>query len=89
MSSHTPSKWGCDIKHSLYNLNKTRTILDLFCWAFEARINWGKFTTIWANKNKKDWEWGQEVGLKWIPKGKRVRYLASPWKPILTNSWFP
>jgi hypothetical protein len=36
----------------------------------------GKSATIWANKEKKEWEWGQEVGLRWIPEGQGVRYLG-------------
>jgi hypothetical protein len=27
---------------------------------------------IWASKEKKEWEWGQEVGLRWIFKEQRV-----------------
>ncbi len=31
---------------------------------------------IWASRRSKNWEWGQEVGLQWVPKGKGVRYLG-------------
>jgi hypothetical protein len=31
---------------------------------------------IWANKGKKEWEWGQKVGLRGIPEGEGVRYLG-------------
>jgi hypothetical protein len=31
---------------------------------------------IWASKEKKEWEWGQEIGPKWIPEGQGVQYLG-------------
>ncbi len=57
------------LKGSTSNLNKAWAVLKLFYIASGAKVNWGKTTAIWANKEKKDWEWGQEVGLKWIPEG--------------------
>jgi hypothetical protein len=36
----------------------------------------GKSATIWASKKKREWEWGQEVGLRWILEGEGVRYLG-------------
>jgi hypothetical protein len=64
------------LKGTQNNLNKARTVLDLFCFTSEVKINWGKFVAIWANKEKRDWEWGHEVGLKWIPGNKGVYYLG-------------
>jgi hypothetical protein len=64
------------LKGSMSNLNKARAVLELFCLAAGAKINWGKSAAIWANKEKKEWEWGQEVGLKCIPDGQGVRYLG-------------
>ncbi len=63
-------------KGSPNNLNKARVVFELFCLASGVKLNWGKSTTIWANKEKKEWELGQEVGLRWIPEGQRVRYLG-------------
>ncbi len=83
------------LKGSSSNLNKARAVLELFCLASGAKINWGKSATIWASKEKKEWEWGQEVGLRWIPEGQGVRYLGIqiafgyPSKPILINSCTP
>ncbi len=76
------------LKGSPSNLTKARVILELFCLAFGAKINWGKSAAIWVNKEKKEWEWGQKVGLKWIPEGQGVRYLSiqiSFWLPIKAN----
>jgi hypothetical protein len=56
-------------------MERTQKVLDIFCKASGAKINWHKTAAIWHKKNK-EWEWGQEVGLQWIPKGKRVRYLG-------------
>ncbi len=58
------------------NLDNARTVLNFFYPASRAKINWGKFAAIWAIKEKKKWEWGQEVGLKWIPNSERVRNLG-------------
>jgi hypothetical protein len=59
-------------KGSPNNLSKVRAVLELFCFTYGAKVNWGKSVAIWANKEKNEWEWGQEVGLKWIPKGQGV-----------------
>ncbi len=64
------------LKGSLSNLSKAWVVLKLFYLAYGAKVNWGKSTTIWANKEKKEWEWGQEVGLRWILEGQGVRYLG-------------
>jgi hypothetical protein len=64
------------LKGSPNNLSKVRVILKLFYLAFGAKVNWGKSMAIWANKEKKEWVWGQEVRLRWIPEGQGVRYLG-------------
>jgi hypothetical protein len=58
------------------NMNRMRPILDLFWLASGAKINWGKFVTIWASKEKQAWEWGQEVGLKWVHESEGVHNLG-------------
>jgi hypothetical protein len=58
------------------NMERAQKVLDVFCKASGAKINWNKTCAIWASKRDKDWEWGREVGLQWIPKGKGVRYLG-------------
>ncbi len=58
------------------NMERTQKVLDNFCKALGAKVNWNKSCAIWASKRDKDWEWGREVGLQWIPKGKGVRYLG-------------
>jgi hypothetical protein len=56
------------LKGTQSNMDRMRTILDFFCLTSEVKINWGKSATIWASKEKRNWEWGQEIGLKWVPK---------------------
>ncbi len=58
------------------NMERTQRVLDIFCKAFGAKVNWNKIAAIWASKREKDWEWGQEVGLQWVPEGKGVKYLG-------------
>ncbi len=57
------------LKGSPNNSSKAWAVLELFGLASGAKINWGKSVAIWANKEKKEWEWGQEVKLRWILKG--------------------
>jgi len=58
------------------NMERAQKVMDIFCKASGTKVNWNKFYAIWTNKRDRDWEWGREVGLQWIPKGKGVRYLG-------------
>jgi hypothetical protein len=40
------------------NMERTQRVLDIFCKAFGAKVNWNKTAAIWASKREKDWEWG-------------------------------
>ncbi len=51
-------------------------VLQTFCSTSGAKVNWKKSAAIWASKKEKQWSWGEEVGLKWIPEGKGTRYLG-------------
>jgi hypothetical protein len=64
------------LKGTKSNMDKMRSILDLFCLTFGAKINWGKFVAIWANKKKLAWEWAQKERLKWVLENEGVRYLG-------------
>jgi hypothetical protein len=64
------------LKGTQSNLDNAPSVLDLFCLALRAKINWGKYVAIWASQGKREWELGQEVGLKWIPENENVRYLG-------------
>jgi hypothetical protein len=58
------------------NLDRAREVLRTFCSASGAKINWKKTAAIWANQREKQWTWGEDEGLIWIPKGKGTRYLG-------------
>ncbi len=64
------------LKGTKSNMDRMQLVLNIFYFASEAKINWGKFAAIWASKNKRVWEWGQEVGLKWVLESKGVCYLG-------------
>jgi len=64
------------LKGDQANLDKAQGILETFCRASGAKVNWNKSVTIWASRRERTWTWGQEVGLKWIPEGEGVRYLG-------------
>ncbi len=64
------------LKGTQSNLDKAWIVLDFFWLALGVKINWGKFVAIWASKEKKDWEWEQEVGLKWVLEKEGVCYLG-------------
>jgi hypothetical protein len=44
-------------------MDRAQGVLNLFCKASGAKVNWNKTVAIWANRRRKNWEWGQEVGL--------------------------
>jgi len=64
------------LQGSQANMERTQKVLDIFCKASGAKVNWNKSAAVWASKRPRTWEWGQEVGLQWVPEGKGVRYLG-------------
>jgi len=64
------------LKGDQANLDRAQGVLETFCIASGAKVNWNKFVAIWVSRRERTWTWGQEVGLKWIPEGEGVRYLG-------------
>jgi len=64
------------LKGSPANMGRAQEVLKIFYHASGAKINWHKSAAIWASKRERSWEWGEDVGLKWIPAGKGTRYLG-------------
>jgi hypothetical protein len=64
------------LQGSRSNMDRAQGVLNLFCKASGAKVNWNKTAAIWASKRSKNWECGQEVGLQWVPESKGVRYLG-------------
>jgi len=40
------------------NLDRAQNVLNIFCRASGAKINWHKSAAIWASKKERDWQWG-------------------------------
>ncbi len=38
------------------NMERTQRVLNIFCKAFGAKVNWNKTVAIWASKREKDWD---------------------------------
>jgi hypothetical protein len=57
-------------------MERSQKVLNIFCKASGAKVNWNKSAAIWASKRTRTWEWGQEVGLQWVQEGKGVGYLG-------------
>jgi len=52
-------------------MDKFKCALDNFCFAFGAKIKWGKFDAIWSTKVAKGLGMGLNVRLIWIMQGGR------------------
>jgi hypothetical protein len=64
------------LKGTKDNMDKVKKVLDTFYLASGAHINWCKSCAIWAAKMGKDWNWGQDIKLKWVVEGEGTRYLG-------------
>jgi hypothetical protein len=64
------------LKGTPANLNKAQKVLETFSAASGAKVNWHKSAAIWASKKERAWNWGSEVGLKWMVEGEGIRYLG-------------
>jgi len=64
------------LKGTPNNMDKAQRVLELFCQASGAKVNWLKTAAIWASKIERTWTWGEDVGLCWLPKGMGTHYLG-------------
>ena len=60
------------------NLDRTLRVLEIYCEASGAKINWAKSKAIWASDNTRNFEWGTNLGLQWLPAGSSTRHLGFP-----------
>jgi hypothetical protein len=44
------------LQGSRSNMERTQRVLDLFCKASRAKINWNKSAAIWASRKRKEWD---------------------------------
>lgn len=56
------------IKGTKENMERTFKVLDLFCEGSGARMNLTKSTAIWCSSNARNWSFGEDRGLKWLPR---------------------
>ena len=66
------------LKGTRDNLDKIYKVLQLFCDASRARINWDRSFPVWASVNPRQWSWGEDLGLRWLNLGETARYLGFP-----------
>jgi hypothetical protein len=64
------------LEGSLENLNHTKVALETYALASGAQINWNKSQAIWIVPSPRPFEWGREVGLRWMIPGETTRYLG-------------
>lgn len=60
------------------NLNTTMGILNKFCTASGAKLNWNKTTSIWASPQERTWRWLEDPGITWILAGHATCLLGYP-----------
>jgi hypothetical protein len=64
------------LEGTLQNLNNTKQALGTFSLASGAKINWNKSHAIWISDVQQPFQWGAEVGLRWLLLGETTRYLG-------------
>ena len=60
------------------NLDKALSVIHRFGAASGAKLNLHKLVGLWLSHRTRDWQWGEEAGLKWLAKGEVTRYLGYP-----------
>ena len=60
------------------NMDRALTVIQRFGAALGAKLNLHKFVGLWLSKNAREWQWGEEAGMKWILLGEVTRYLGYP-----------
>ena len=60
------------------NLDKALGVINRFGAASGAKLNLHKSVGLWLSHKTRDWQWGEDVGFKWLEKGESTRYLGYP-----------
>ena len=58
------------------NLQKMYTVVQTFCMASGASINWNKSVGFFVSSNSTTPQWSPHPDFRWIPEGTSVRYLG-------------
>lgn len=60
------------------NLDRALNVILRFGAASGAKLNLHKSVGLWIAPRPREWQWGEEAGLKWLDKGEVTRYLGYP-----------
>ena len=60
------------------NLDRALSVINRFGAASGAKLNLHKSVGLWLSHRNREWQWGEEAGLKWLEKGEVTRYLGYP-----------
>lgn len=60
------------------NIDRALTVIQRFGAASGAKLNLHKSVGLWLSKNERTWQWGEEVGMKWLLPGEVTKYLGYP-----------
>jgi hypothetical protein len=60
------------------NMDRALEVINRFRAASGAKLNLHKSVGIWVSQEERNWHWGEEAGLKWLPPGEVTRYLGYP-----------
>ena len=60
------------------NLDRALSVIHRFGAASGAKLNLHKSVGLWISHRPREWQWGEEAGLKWLEKGEVTRYLGYP-----------
>ena len=64
------------LQGSVENLSRAEEVIQLFCEASGAKVNWQKTVAIWVSAKPRTHVWGSTSGLKWIAEGTTTKYLG-------------
>lgn len=64
------------LKGQKENLERARAVLETYCLASGSKLNWTKIYGIWTARRDITFDWGEDMGVTWVPKGEGIRYLG-------------
>lgn len=66
------------LKGTRENMQRAFKVIELFCAASGAKLNWNKSSAIWVSHLPRNWTWGEDMGLVWLDDGVATKYLGFP-----------
>jgi exonuclease III len=60
------------------NMDKALNVINRFGAASGAKLNLHKSVGLWLSQHERNWQWGEEAGMKWLLPGEVTRYLGYP-----------